>query len=65
MKPNLTFAILAAGMLASCKEQWETKDYQAGYEAGYEDARYEICLAWENVMPSAVYDRFVPRNCGQ
>jgi len=63
VRPTIVVAALAATMLASCKEQWETEDYQAGYEAGYEDARYEICRAWEVGLPSGLYDRYKPRAC--
>ena len=57
------FLLLAFIALTSCKEQWETEDYQAGWEAGYEDARYEICRDWQNALPANVYDRFAPRSC--
>ena len=45
MPPKLTLALaaLAIAIFASCREQWEIEDYQAGYEAEYEDAVYEIC----------------------
>lgn len=49
--------------LASCKEQWETEDYKAGYYAGYEEALYEICEAWERNLSAAIHDRFVPQIC--
>jgi uncharacterized lipoprotein len=62
-KISLVLIVSAVALLTACKEQWETEDYQAGYEAGYEDARHAICRDWKLNLPGDLYGRYMPREC--
>lgn len=49
--------------LTGCKEQWETEDYQAGYDDGYEAGRFDVCQDWQQSLPASLHSRFIPRAC--
>ena len=38
-------------------------DHQAGYDDGYEAARFPVCREWQLVLPANMRDRYTPKVC--
>jgi len=51
--------LVSVATLTGCKEQRDTEDYQAGYDEGYEDGRYDVCQS----LPVNLHSLYVPHAC--
>lgn len=60
---RLIAVLVSVVALAGCKEQWETEDYQAGYDDGYEAGRFDVCREWQQTLPANLHTRYVARSC--